>query len=88
MGNFGFGGWWVLLLLGMLIPLLILAGVVIIIVLLSRSADPRGGDGAALRGVADPARQTLEQRLANGEITSDQFDSLLSTLIASRARNR
>lgn len=87
MGNFGFGGWWMLL-LGMLIPLLILVGVVVIIVLLLRSTEPRSGNGTASRGFEDPARQALEQRLARGEITSDQFNELLSTLMARRGRDQ
>ncbi len=85
MWDYGFGGWWMWL-PGLLFGALVIAGIVVLIVLLVRSASGHGGTGAAYGGGSgsmarpDRAKEILEERLARGEITPDEFRSLVATL--------
>ncbi|WP_401000458.1 SHOCT domain-containing protein [Agromyces sp. GXQ0307] len=85
MWDYGFGGWWMWL-PGLLFGALVIGGIVVLVVLLVRSASGHGGTGTAFGpgpgGVARPdrAKEILEERLARGEITPDEFRSLSTTL--------
>ena len=79
MWDYGYGMWWMWI-PGLLLTLLIVAGIVVLIVLAVRStgSSSRPDD----KGVADldPARRILDERLARGEITPEQYRDLRSTL--------
>jgi putative membrane protein len=83
MWDYGYGAWWMWI-PGVLIPLLVVAGIVVAVVLAvraTRSGSPApGGSGPQ----PDSARRILEDRLARGEITPDQFRELLEALEAGR----
>lgn len=70
-GLWGMGAWWLLIVVGI--------GVLVYVAvrLASRSGDskPSGGGETAAPGQVKPstARQILEERLARGEIDSDEF---------------
>ncbi|MDF0513313.1 SHOCT domain-containing protein [Agromyces sp. H3Y2-19a] len=87
MWGYGYGAWWMWI-PAVLIPLLIVAGIVVAIVFSVRetrtSSHPSAGWGHA---EFDSARPILEDRLAKGEITPDQFRELLETLDVSRRRS-
>ena len=72
---------------GLFVTLVIIGGIAALIVWLLRSAGssnrPQSGPDAAER---DPARRILEERLARGDITPDQFRELLATLKENRSR--
>lgn len=87
MWDYGFGAWWMWI-PGLLLPLLIVAGIVVLIVLLVRSSGStaRGSSRSGEGGDVDPARRILEERLARGEITPEQFRDLLGALEAGRRR--
>ena len=70
------GGWWAFMMIGMIIFWAIL---VIGIVALVRHYRP-GPGGAVLRDTSDTAISILKERLARGEITEEQYTSLLATL--------
>jgi putative membrane protein len=74
-GNFA-GGWmW----LGGILLLLILAALIVLIVRAFTSDTPsRGGGGRPPSG--SPARQIMEERLARGEITPEEFRQLTRAL--------
>jgi putative membrane protein len=84
MWDYGYGAWWMWI-PAVLVPLLIVAGIVVAIVLAVRAtrtgSHPSAGSGQT---ESDSARRILENRLANGEITPDQFRELLETLEAGR----
>ena len=87
MWDYGFGGWWMWI-PAVLIPLLIVAGIIVMIVLLVRSGGSagRGPTGPSDTTYTDPARRLLEERLARGEITPEQYRELLNTLEEGRRR--
>jgi putative membrane protein len=87
MWDYGMGGWWMWI-LAVLIPLLIVAGIIVMIVLLVRSggSSGRGPSAPSDTTYTDPARRLLEERLARGEITPEQFRELLNTLEEGRRR--
>ncbi|WP_448002125.1 SHOCT domain-containing protein [Agromyces bauzanensis] len=72
----GYGVWWMWI-PGLLLTLLVVAGIVVLIVLAVRSAG-RPHDAPSADG--DAARRILDERLARGEITSEQYRELRSTL--------
>jgi putative membrane protein len=74
-GNFA-GGWmW----LGGILLLLILAALIVLIVRAFTADTPsRGGGGRPPSG--SPARQIMEERLARGEITPEEFRQLTRAL--------
>ncbi|WP_291382002.1 SHOCT domain-containing protein [Demequina sp.] len=77
-GLWWMGAWWLLVVIGI--------GVLVYVAvrLASRSGDgkPSGGGDAAAPGQAKPstARQILEERLARGEIDSDEFRDRMRAL--------
>ncbi len=77
-GIWWMGAWWLLIVVGI--------GVLVYVAvkLASRSGDSKrsGGGDAAAPGQAKPsaARQILEERLARGEIDSDEFRDRISAL--------
>lgn len=75
MWGYGFDGWWMWV-GGTIVALSIVAGFVVMVVLLARSTGGSGGKTVA----SSPARETLEMRLANGEITADEFRELMDAL--------
>ncbi|KRE30985.1 SHOCT domain-containing protein [Agromyces sp. Soil535] len=83
MWDYGFGAWWMWI-PGLLFTLLIVGGVIVLIVLLVRStgASARPGTSTTAPGQPheDSARRILEERLARGEITADEFRELITTL--------
>ena len=85
MWDYGMGGWWMWI-PALIIPLLIVAGIVVMIVLLVRSGGTTGRGPTDYGSTVDPARRMLEERLARGEITPDQFRELLGTLEEGRRR--
>jgi putative membrane protein len=85
MWDYGFGGWWMWI-PAVLIPLLIVAGIIVMIVLVVRSGESAGRGSTGLSDTTDPARRLLEERLAHGEITPEQFRELLNTLEEGRRR--
>ncbi|RXZ48339.1 SHOCT domain-containing protein [Agromyces binzhouensis] len=96
MWDYGFGGWWMWL-PGLLFGALVIGGIVVLVVLLVRSASGSGGSGqaghsggppAAGGSQPDRARQILEERLARGEITPDEFRGLIATLEEGRGGGR
>ncbi|GAA1058871.1 SHOCT domain-containing protein [Agromyces bracchium] len=93
MWDYGFGGWWMWL-PGLLFGALVIGGIVVLIVLLVRSASGHGGTGATsgydAAGGAQPdrAKQILEERLARGEISPDEFRALMATLDEGRRGGR
>lgn len=76
MWDYGVGGWWMWI-PAVIIPLLIVAGIVVVIVLLVRSSGTVGRSPTDFGSAGDSARRVLEDRLARGEITPDQFRELL-----------
>ncbi|WP_448809857.1 SHOCT domain-containing protein [Agromyces bauzanensis] len=76
MWDYGYGAWWMWI-PGLLLTLLVVAGIVVLIVLAVRSSgrphDMRPADH-------DAARRILDERLARGEITPEQYRELHSTL--------
>ncbi|GAA4045351.1 SHOCT domain-containing protein [Agromyces indicus] len=86
MWDYGYGAWWMWI-PSVLIPLLIVAGIVVAIVLAVR-ATRSGGQTPGGPGQVEPdsARRILEDRLARGEITPDQFRELIETLESGRHR--
>lgn len=80
MWGYGLGaaGMWVP---GMLITLLMLAGIIVLIVLVARSS---GGQPTSGPNGPDVAGRILDERLARGEITIEQYQELRSTLHQSR----
>lgn len=79
MWDSGYGMWWMWL-PGLLLALLIIGGIVALIVLAVRSAgSSTPPPGTKPEGI-DPARRILEERLARGEITPEQYRELRSTL--------
>lgn len=84
MWDYGYVAWWMWI-PGLLLPLLVIGGLAVAIVFSVRAirTDDRHPGGAQPPAV-DPARQLLEERLARGEITPEEFHGLLDTLRASR----
>jgi putative membrane protein len=89
MWDYGYGAWWMWI-PGLLFTLLIVAGIIVLIVLLVRSSGSatRPSNGTTSPGPVseDSARRILEERLARGEITPDQFRELITTLNDARKR--
>jgi putative membrane protein len=85
MWDYGFGAWWMWIPV-VLVPLLVIAGIIVMIVLLVRSGGSAGRGPAGPSDTIDPARRLLEERLARGEITPEQFRELLDTLEEGRRR--
>ncbi|MRX43816.1 SHOCT domain-containing protein [Agromyces kandeliae] len=88
MWDYGFGGWWMWL-PGLLFGALVIGGIVVLIVLLVRAAGSGGSASAGGAGVAagshpDRAKQILEERLARGEITPNEFRDVMATLDEAR----
>jgi putative membrane protein len=79
MWDYGYGMWWMWI-PGLLLPILIVAGIVVLIVLAIRSSGSAGRSQATGPTELDPARRILEERLARGEITPEQYRELRSTL--------
>lgn len=79
MWDYGYGMWW-LWIPGLLLPLLIVAGIVVLIVLAVRSSGSAGRPHDTQPAQSDPARRILEERLARGEITPEQYRELRTTL--------
>ena len=79
MWDYGYGMWW-LWIPGLLIPLLIVAGIVVLIVLAVRSSGATGRPHDTQPPQPDPAQRILEERLARGEITPEQYRELRNTL--------
>ncbi|WP_430646845.1 SHOCT domain-containing protein [Agromyces sp. GXS1127] len=91
--GYGFGGWWMWL-PGIVFGGLVIAGIIVLIVLFVRSASggrsgPSGSGGAYGAGAGagpaghpqgDTAKRILEERLARGEITPEQFRELSAVL--------
>ena len=74
--DYGYGMWW-LWIPGLLLTLLIVACIVVLIVFAVRSSGRTHVSGPA---ELDPARRILDERLARGEITPEQYRDLRSTL--------
>jgi putative membrane protein len=85
MWDYGFGAWWMWIPV-VLVPLLVIAGIIVMIVLLVRSGGSAGRGPAGPSDTIDPARRLLEERLARGEITPEQYRELLNTLEEGRRR--
>jgi putative membrane protein len=85
MWDYGFGAWWMWIPV-VLVPLLVIAGIIVMIVLLVRSGGSAGRAPAGPSDTIDQARRLLEERLARGEITPEQFRELLNTLEEGRRR--
>ncbi|GAA1784313.1 SHOCT domain-containing protein [Agromyces lapidis] len=85
MWDYGMGGWWMWVPV-VLIPLLIITGIIVMIVLLVRSGGSAGRGPSGPSDTTDPARRLLEDRLARGEITPEQYRELLNTLEEGRRR--
>ena len=83
MWDYGFGMWWMWI-PGLLLPVLIVAGIVILIVLAVRSSGSSGRPQATGPAELDPARRIVDERLARGEITPEQYRELRGTLDESR----
>ena len=79
MWDYGYGMWWMWI-PGLLLPLLIVAGIVVLIVLAVRASSSAGQPHDAGGARTDPARRILEERLARGEITPEQYRELRATL--------
>ena len=77
MWDYGYGMWWMWI-PGLLLTLLIVAGIVALIVLAVRSSG-RPHDNTRPTD-QDVARRILDERLARGEITTEQYRELRSTL--------
>jgi len=76
MWDYGYGMWWMWI-PGLLVPLLIIAGIVVLIVLATRSSGRPHDTGPA---DLDSARRILDERLARGEVTPEQYRELRTTL--------
>jgi len=89
MWDYGYGAWWMWI-PGLLFTLLIVGGITVLIVLLVRStgSPTRSGTSTTAPGLPseDTARRILEERLARGEITSDEFRELITTLNDTRQK--
>ena len=83
MWDYGYGMWWMWI-PGVLLPILIVTGIVVLIVLAVRSSGSAGRPQATRPMELDSARRILEERLARGEITPEQFRELRSTLDEAR----
>jgi putative membrane protein len=70
-------GWWIVMMLGMV---LFWAGVIVLIIWLARGAT--AGRWASAGGIAarETPREILSRRLAAGEITADEYDTLRKKL--------
>lgn len=79
MWDYGYGMWWMWI-PGLLLALLIIGGIVALIVLAIRSSSSPTPPHDAKPAELDPARRILEERLARGEITPEQYRELRSTL--------
>jgi putative membrane protein len=81
MWDYGPGAWWMWA-QGLVVPLLVGAAVVLLAMLLVRAGSPperRTGQG-------DAARTILEERLARGELTTEQFREMLGAIAEGRQR--
>ncbi|GAA3919804.1 SHOCT domain-containing protein [Microbacterium invictum] len=76
MWDYGYGAWWMWI-PGLLLTLLIVAGIVVLIVFAVRSS---GRADTAASGEPDSAGRILDERLARGDITIEQYRELRSTL--------
>ena len=82
MWDYGYGMWWMWI-PGLLLALLIIGGIggiaaLIVMVVRSTGSSTRPPD--TKRPGTDPARRILEERLARGEITPEQYRELRSSL--------
>lgn len=78
MWGYGYGmGWWMWI-PSLLLTVLVVVGVVVLVVMLMRMS----GAGRTPTGhpPEDSARRILEERLARGELTPEEFRSLLGAL--------
>jgi putative membrane protein len=89
MWDYGYGAWWMWV-PGLLLTLLIVGGVIVLIVWLVRSTGSSAGSVTGATAPSqlheDSARRILEERLARGEITSDEFRELVTTLNDTRRK--
>ncbi|MET0781042.1 MAG: SHOCT domain-containing protein [Microbacterium sp.] len=76
---YGFDGGWGWMWVGGILLLLILAALIVLVVR-AFSTAPSLGAGPAPKPPASSARQIIEERLARGEITPDEFRSLARAL--------
>ena len=79
MWEYGYGMWWMWI-PGLLLTLVIVAGIVVLIVLAIRSTGSSNRPHDTRPAEVDPARRILDERLARGEITPEQYRELRSTL--------
>jgi len=79
MWDYGYGMWWMWI-PGILLALLIIGGIVALVVLAVRSTGSSALPPDTKPADVDPARRILEERLARGEITPEQYRELRSTL--------
>ncbi|MHB1251920.1 MAG: SHOCT domain-containing protein [Acidimicrobiales bacterium] len=70
------GGWWVLMMIGMVVFWSILVFGVVALVRHNHSGPPAVTHGES----ADKAVAILRERLARGEITPEEFTTILATL--------
>jgi len=96
MWDYGYGMSWMWI-IGLLLLLVAIGAVVALVVLVMRGTGASGGNagrggvgpgGGAPPHDADPARRILEERLARGEITPEQFRESLRTLDEGREGRR
>jgi putative membrane protein len=71
-------GMWLMWIPGLLLTLLIVAGIVAVIVLAVRASGRPPHDTGSLD--RDAARRILDERLARGEITTEQYRELRAAL--------
>lgn len=79
MWDYGYGMWWMWI-PGVLLTLLIVAGIVVLIVFAVRSTGSSSRPDNARPADVDPARRILDERLARGEITPEQYRETRSIL--------
>ncbi|HET6672190.1 MAG TPA: SHOCT domain-containing protein [Agromyces sp.] len=80
MWDYGYYGMWWMWIPGLLLALLIIGGIAALIVMAVRSTGSSTRPPDTTPPNTDPARRILEERLARGEITPEQYRELRSTL--------
>jgi putative membrane protein len=76
---YGYDGGWVWMWVGGILLLLVLAALIVLVVR-AFSSGTSPGAGQAPKPPASSARQIIEERLARGEITPDEFRQLARAL--------
>lgn len=77
---YGYGGGWIWMIVGLILTALFIGGLIILAIWAVRRTSGSSGSSSISRNSGESAREIARARYAKGEITREEYQTILSDL--------